>query len=339
MIPFFVLSIIILFLSFVKRDKQLYLFIALGLILIIIAGFRTESVGTDTINYSVFFERIKNHGSIPVEPGWVMLNKLVQFIGADYSFFMAFVSVITLLPLLFIFYKNSENPILSLFFYYSLYIYFYSFNISRQVLAVSIVLIAIILLIKNKKILFLIFLTLAALFHISALIALPLFFIDKIPNKTIVYISGIGIAFIIGVFLTETLSNYLIRISSYSGYLEANVFGNVLGNAMYLILLNAFFIFVLLTITKRDILFKMFFAYFILANLLARIPFGGRVLLFYSIFLTLFLPYYLHNNKIKEKFIPYGIVILYALIMFYRSFGGGEILPYTNIMFKSILIN
>lgn len=338
MIPFFVLSMIILLLSFVKKDKQFYLLIFIGVLLFLIAGFRAESVGTDTPHYKEYFEVISAFGWISIEPGWVLLNKLVQYFGGGYTHFMAIVSVVTILPLLYIFNKYSKNPILSLFFYYTLYIYFYSFNISRQVLATTLVIIALVLLTRSKKIWFIAMVAFASLFHTSALIALPLLFIDRLPNKTIFYILGIIISFIIGLFLTDTLSNYLAK-ATYTRYIETYEFGNVLGNAMYLIILNAFFIFILLTISQRDIYFKLFFLYVILANILARVPFGGRVLLFYSIFMTLFFPYYLENNKIKEKVVPYLIVIAYAFVVFYRSFGGGEILPYSNILFEVLLIN
>lgn len=332
MTPFLILSIIILLASFIRSNRQEYALILLVVILFLISGFRAETVGTDTSNYRIHFERIAVRGYMSVELGWVLLNKLIIWLGGSYSTFISFISFITIIPLAFLLKRYSANPIQSLFFYFTLYIYFFSFNISRQILASTIILFAIMQLISNRKILFILLILLASLFHTTALIVLPIVFVDKLPNNLLTILVIVFASFIGGIFLTDIISRYLAS-SVYSGYIDRYEFGNASGNALYLLILNSFFLFIALTIKQRDIYFKIYLCYIIFANILVRVPFGDRVVLNLSIYLTVFFPYFIANNKFKQKSIVYIIMILYAYVMFFRTFGAGEILPYDNVLF------
>ncbi|HTO38187.1 MAG TPA: EpsG family protein [Brumimicrobium sp.] len=333
MIPFLFLSILLLGGSFTNRRTQSYLVIAFGFILFILAGFRSISVGTDTEHYKQYFDIIESGYFLPVEVGWVYLNKLIIFLGGDFQSLLIVTSAITIFPIVYILRKYSYAPMFSLFLYYNLYIYFYSFNISRQTLAVTLVFVAIVFLLKNKSLLYLLFVGIATLFHTTALVALPLFFVNRIPDKTFIYVLGICLTALLGLLLPIQLAAYL-SIFGYANYFENYEFGNVVGNALMLVLLNGFFFFVLMNIKVKDINFKIYFVFILISNLLARVPFNGRIVMFFSIFLLLFFPYFIQNSKIKEKPLLYFIITLYALVMFFRSFGAGEILPYENVLFN-----
>lgn len=333
MIFFFLFSLLILFGSFLKPEKQKYILFLFAFIMFFLLGYRDETVGTDTKNYKTYFEIIEGGYLLSVEIGWIFLNKLVIWQGGNFNNLLVLVAAATVFPIAILLKKHSVNPLLSLFLYYTLYIYFYSFNISRQAIAITVVLLAYVFLIKNKKVWFIVFVIIASLFHTSSLIALPLVFVDRIPDKKSVYYAALAITSGIGLFYTDFLLQYLTRVEGYANYFNRYEIGNVIGNGLYLIVLNAFFLFVLFTIRKRDVSFKIFFCYILLSNLLARIPFNGRVLNFLSIFLILFFPYFINNSKLKEKYIINIIIILYAYVIFFRTFGAGEILPYINRFF------
>lgn len=333
MIEFFVFSIVILASSLIKPQKQKYILFCFAFILFLLLGFRAESVGTDTINYKAYFDIIKSGYKLSVEIGWIYLNEAVIVCGGNFNSLLILVAALTIIPIIIIIKKNSVNPLFSLFLYYTLYIYFYSFNISRQTLALSIVFIAIIFLIKNKIIWFVILVLFSSLFHISSLIVIPLVFVNNIPDKKLFYFSSLTITAGIGLFFTNYLVDYLYQINAYSGLFERSELGNIIGNGLYLLVLNTFFFFILFTIRQRNIYLKLFFSYILVTNLLIRIPFSGRVVMYYSMFLLLFFPFYLKNNKFKNNSLLYLIVIVYSYIIYFRSFGFGEILPYINRLY------
>lgn len=215
MIHFFLFSLFILMCSLIRIDRQLLIFIFIGCTLFILSGYRDISVGTDTIGYFSHFETISSGYIIPVEPGWIYLNQFISTLGGTYETFMIFISALILFPLLFIIYKTSNNPIFSVFLYYTTYLYFYSFNITRQALAITIVFLSFFFLLsKKKKILIpLGLILLASTLHTSALIALPILVADKIPDKKWFYYSGISLTSFIGLFLTPEIANIITLYS------------------------------------------------------------------------------------------------------------------------------
>src|SRR5690606_10312404 len=177
-----------------------------------------------------------------------------------------------LFPIFYVVKKDSPNALLSIFFYYTLYFYFYSFNITRQMIAVSFILIAFYMLKKEKKLFSFITILFASLFHISALIALPTLLISRRNTNNGFYIWMVIFSFIAGLFLLD----YLIALAQYlpyTYYFTRFSVGNIMGNMFYLIILNSFFFFILFSIKERSMYFKIFFYFIIVANLFVRFPF------------------------------------------------------------------
>jgi len=333
-IGFIILSIIFLILSINNKVGNRFLGISFFLLFILL-GFRDVSVGTDTINYLTIFERVVNSDYKGVEPGWIFLNNLTYYLGLKFEFLLVLTALLTLAPVYYIIKRSSVNPMLSLFFYYTLYFYFDAFNITRQALAVVIVLVAMVQLINNKKIFFILIVLLASTFHLTALIALPLIFVDKIPDNMLIYLLGIPISLLIGVVGFEIFYK-IAPNTEYAHYAEAVDIDNLKAGKGFLLALNAFFVFVLLVIKEKDIHFKMFFVYVLSQNLTTKVPYGYRLVLYFSIIQVLFLPLFVKNNKLKgnEKILCTVAVILYTYILLYRLYGNGDILPYSNILFE-----
>lgn len=332
MAGFLLLSIILLVLGFsFKKNKVLLL--ATFIVLFIISGFRSISVGTDTENYLMLFTRIQNGIEIRTELLWGELSKLVVFFGGNFDSMVQASTLLVLLPVYISVKKYSINPLMSIFFYYTLYFYFTSMNITRQMIAVSLVLFACTFLLKNEKRWFVLFVFIASGFHLTALTCLPLLFADKLPDKNKVYYLTLAIAMFTGLFLSNFIFTTAANIFGYMRFVEEYELGTILGNFFYLLLLNAFFIFILKCAKERKLLFKLFFISIIVSNLLVRIPFGDRVMLFFTIIQILYLPYFIYNNKINPKQLTSFIVILFTFVMFFRKFGAGEILPYSNTLF------
>lgn len=330
MIYFTLLSVVMLLFSFTKKMQNYVLPIFIFLLIILMA-FRAESVGTDTLNYKTSFEYIKNNIILETEIGWILLNKTSLLIKDSYEFFLITVSVFTLLPIYFIIKRNSVNPMLTLFLYFTLYFYFNSFNMSRQMIAINFIFLGFTFLQKRKIWVYFLFVILAMLFHTSAFIALPIAFINKIPDNKKFILTSILIAFFSGLFLADYIFK-LAEFTKYMNYIGSYELGNYTGTTLYLIVLNSFFLFVYFTSIKRDTYFKIFYIYILLSNLFIRIPYGDRIIIYLSIIQIIYLPYLIYNNKIKEKQLMILIIVIYAYVIFLRNFNSNyaEIFPYIN---------
>lgn len=319
------------------KSQKLYLIVSF-VILFNLMAYRSTSVGTDTLNYEIIFNNLEDgHDWVRplIEPGWVAINDLVIFLGGSFREVLKLSSFLILMPVFFISYTYSSNPMLSIFLYYNLYFYFYAFNITRQLVAASFALFSIMFLIRKKRILFFIFLLIACLFHYSAITLLPLVLINKLPEQNYKLILVVFISMFIGIFSPQYLFGLVGKIG-YSHYLTEYTLGNVFGNFLNLTIINSLFVFILLTIRSKNIEFKIFFIIIVLMNLMARIPFGNRVILNFSVFQILFYPYYLaflKNRGVNYKITAIAIIVVFAFITFFTSLGKGGILPYTNILF------
>ncbi|PWH86970.1 EpsG family protein [Brumimicrobium oceani] len=329
---YFIFALFVLLSSAIKKNGEIILHFLVA-ILVFIVGFRAIEVGTDTINYKMYFDVIQSGEYLPVEAGWLAINNLVILFNGSFETLLLLVTLLTMLPVYYVCKKSSVNPALSLFFYITLYFYFYSFNISRQILAISFVLLGFHFLKNNIKLAFIAFVLLASSFHASALIVLPLVFVNLIPDKIVLYVSAIVVSALIGLFGTDLLYN-LIELTSYSRYLSRLELGNVSGNALYLLLLNGFFLFILYFSDKRETFFKIFFLYIVFSNMLVRIPMGSRLMMYFAVIQVLYLPLFLYTTRKGDNALLISAVVIYAFTIFFKTFGAGDILPYANNLFN-----
>lgn len=329
MVLFSFLSVI--HLLFLKVKKKLVLITSL-LALFVLMAYRAVSVGTDTVNYQTQFDLVSNGTRLFVEPFWYLINKGVVLLGGSFEHVLIVSSLLTLLPVYFVVYKKSVYPLLSIFLYLTLYYYFYSFNIIRQGIALSWGLLAIASLIDNKKRLFILFVLVASLFHYSALILVPATFLVKFLSKNRNTIPIQLITLIVGLFFYHILIDFILKVF-YSGYqIERGL--NFIGNLLFLLILNFLFIVISNIIRIKDQWYYFFFSFVLLSNILARVPYGNRFIMFLGITQLIFMPALLKNNTLsrKQQGLIYIVLILYAYTMFYTVLGAGEIFPYINTL-------
>ena len=336
---FYIILLILLIGSLVPLNRQFgYLLISFS-ILLFIAGYRDISVGTDTANYEDFFNHILSGDDwirASVEPGWVLLNDLVIYFGGSFNELLLLSTLLVLLPIFYLSYKYSNNAMLSIFFYYSHFYYMSSMNITRQMLSISVSLVALVLLTRDKKIWFIIITLIAATFHYTALILLPLFFIKHFTHKNTILIVFSVLSIFMGIFGVSILIK-IISITPYGVYLESYELKNILGNLVYAILLNVSATLILLTTKDRSVKFKLFWCSIIITTALIRIPFADRLTLALSVYMIIFYPYYIYNARTINRDYRIGaavILVIIAIISFSYSLhsGFGEITPYKNIL-------
>ena len=177
----------------IKNEKRIVaVFFFLYFLMLALRGME---IGTDTHAYKQFFDSISQIKWSAVwehdlEHGFVILNKAISSIGGDFQFFLGVVALIAVLPIAYLYYKESESSILTITIFINLSVFTMLFSGLRQSIAISIGAI-VFYCVKNKKFLwFLFFVFIAYNFHNSAFILLTLYpvYHIKITKKSFQFI-------------------------------------------------------------------------------------------------------------------------------------------------------
>lgn len=158
-------------------------FYLLAFMLILVLGFRGESVGRDTSSYHEIFDLINlNRESYINEYGYVLISKITNFIGGTVQLVFLFFAILTIVFFCRFILRYSTNPYMSLliFIFVGPY-YLASFNQMRQYLAIAVFLGYLLPLIEKRRFIqFLFGAVLTAFFsHITVLLTIPLYFVLK----------------------------------------------------------------------------------------------------------------------------------------------------------------
>lgn len=119
-------------------DSRFTLFIFVVVITIFV-GYRGLT-GSDTITYQYFYHY--NYYPIGMEAGYIFLSRTFSNLGFSFEFFEMLIAIFTYVPLALVLAKRTKNFAFSTFFLYLMGFIQYSLNISRQMLAVSLFLLA-----------------------------------------------------------------------------------------------------------------------------------------------------------------------------------------------------
>ena len=195
--------------SKVISGRKIYIILATGG-LIVFLGLRSLSVGADTEMYSILFQKAKDASSlnalrnswhhIDIEIGFVTFEYVISKYF-NYNFFLTVIAIITLVPAMRAIYKYSRNYWMSIFIMIAFGYYSFFMSGIRQGIAMGICFIAYDYAKQYKIVKFLICIIIAILFHQSAIVFLPVYWLVKIkPTKTIffIYIIALSISILFG---------------------------------------------------------------------------------------------------------------------------------------------
>ncbi|MGP5103033.1 EpsG family protein [Psychrobacter celer] len=307
-------------------------------LLVGMAGSRNYLVGTDSYNYAKdFLEKLEPEYfqyRPEVEYGYQFLKYFLLNFTYDYLWLFLITSFIVVYSFLVIIKKYSSNYMLSVFTFICIGAYSIHFNILRQGVAISIIVLSMPYFLGNKKFKIAIFVIAASLFHYSSIIIILYHVITRINFIKLEYK-------IIGLFLSSVLAalniiTYLASVNDkYSGYdvvLENG--GGYLTAAFYSIIALIVYIFGG-SIRKENFVYSYFeqiylygVALVIPIVFLGLNPSGPLRLLYYSTWTLVFiLPLIM---KKFNSFLLYFLYIVFFLIYFYfktTSFSG--LVPYT----------
>lgn len=200
-----------IFLVGFKLERKTYCILA-TVILILFAGLRADCVGADTVQYKTIYEQSLTFSSLTQLLRWRSQDSLASEIGynilqyfchlyVNYNVFKFICVVFTLVPVGIFIYKYSRKPAISFFVFYALPIYtMLSMSVMRQGIAFGLTVLAMDKLLEKRWKYYVLLILLACLFHQTAIILLPLYFIHKIKYKRKHNILIITLAVIVFIF-------------------------------------------------------------------------------------------------------------------------------------------
>lgn len=160
---------------------------AVIIMMILFAGFRNQSVGTDTPNYVFFFIREAGNyfKSVNLELGFLTLETLASTISMQYWSLLLLIAIVSVIPYGYSIRKLSINYPLSFFIYITLAAYIFFFNGARQGMAAAIFTIALVFLMQRRLYWFVFWVLVASTFHRTIFIMLPFYFILRFEYSTL----------------------------------------------------------------------------------------------------------------------------------------------------------
>ena len=211
------------------KDRNKVFLILVTLELIVFTGLRSTELGSDTVAYvrlvdmfeGISFSEVWDISENPYnfEIGYLIFSKICSFLGLTGTKFLFVIAIVTYVPFCILIYKESKSPLISVLSYFTFSLFYYSLGIFRQMMALSICLLAIPALKSRNIVKYFIFIFFATMFHTTALCWIPLYWLaSKDVSSYRKKIIPIGLICIpLGGVLVKTILLVLPKYSHYVG--------------------------------------------------------------------------------------------------------------------------
>lgn len=318
--------------------KRLLIFL-MWLVLFFMIAFRSKFVGsTDSYNYYDAFKRL-SHTSWKKIPEYIDTTGMeALFCYTVWALSRAFSSpqwLFVLTGLLFsisvchFIYKYCEDMVLSFVMFVTLGLYTFMIQGMRQAIAMSIILFAIDFCLRKKFIRFVLVTLLAAAFHKSAIIFLPMFFVYGLTIK-----KGTVSVFLVGAGAMIACSPLIVELGNQlfdREYSESFESGGLIAVTIYVLILFAGLLFG----TKRykDKKFSFFFYMTLIGSVFYIMRYTGvdvaERISYYFLFGQMFLlPSTLNALRTNERWICKCAVYVLCIGLFLYRINGSNLVPF-----------
>lgn len=330
----------------IKNKKRFLILVCVELI--IFTGLREHNIGADTQIYldALNYYELLPHESVLVadlvypfdfEIGYFFLTKLAAWLTLSETQFLFVISIFTYIPIFAFINRYSDNALISIMVYFAFGYFEYSLGIFRQMIALSIVLFGIKYIQEQKMVRYISIIIIAMLFHTTAIIMLPFYWISRIKIKNkLKYVFLIEV--ILGLFARRILLFIVQIFPKYIGFVNSryDIQG---GNYTMLLLLNIILIATYWVIVKNrennDEIIKISLNAIVLAIFLQILGYSmgifGRIVSYYSIYSILIIPYLINRYFPKNRRIANAIVTVSLLFIFYILTKNSVIVPYAFV--------
>lgn len=317
------------------------IFGALSVLPLIIVSALRYQVGVDYNSYMWMHEAIGRGEAVHAEAGYKALSELVLKYTSDPQAIFVVTSIIILALIGVGIYCYSPQPALSLFLFVSMGYLFSSFNILRQYIAIAILFVALKFIKENKFLPYLAFVLVAMLFHKTAIIMVPLFFVVQCRFKQsyMFMMAMVGAGLIV---LRSTLTNLLVTLF-YPQYAGTDLI-KPLSPFEFLYYLVVFSLIIAMCFAYKHkffedklnlILFNSTFFALLMYLCLSFVPEINRIAVYLELFVILLIPRLLMVEKdVKVRRVYYLLAVMLFVGFFVLSvgvMGRFEVLPYQTV--------
>lgn len=351
-----VLSLFSILNQFKVRKTDLKSFIYISIIAILIIGGLRFEVGTDWFSYKNIFNSvslISELTSFRVEKGFLLFVFIIKNIINDYSFFVFIFFLATFSVKLVIIKKYSTDIFISLMIYFSMVFLLYDINGIRQGMAIGIGLLSIPYILSRNLTRFILVIILAALFHTSALILLPFYWIANMEfSKKKLIILTIGVLLISiplrSFILNNPLMQYLLtidRLSQYDSYLKDSKMNSTVP-LLSIAVLQRFVVFIFIMVNYEKLIANDKFKRLLLNGYVLSIivfllfsfsaEFAARLGFYYKSLEILIIPLIISSQaRLSNRIILLFLFLVFSLLGVYRllAIEGGNLIPFNFYTF------
>lgn len=191
--------------------------------MVLVAGMRGSSVGTDTSGYARGYEAERVSTLTDVwdrrsEPGYFLLSLAARYASDNYWAILTASAVLVIFCYMWTIYRLSTSPTISLFVFITMGHYTFFFNGARQGLAAAVCCLAFTSLIAGRFWRYAFFVAIAFLFHRTAILTLPLYFVFRrrcsfwyvaaLMVGAAVFVCFLQVFLSLGVFINERYAIY-----------------------------------------------------------------------------------------------------------------------------------
>lgn len=329
------------------RLKPRNFFIVLSFLPMFLVSALRYRVGVDYMSYTYIFDNINQGLPSHTEGGYEYLNRLVGFYTADAQWVYAVVAFLSIAMVVWGVFRYSPNPAYSLFLFVTMGYLFSSFNILRQYIAIALIFASLRLIREKKFWPFCAVVLIAMLFHKTAIIMIPLYFLLRLRLKQsyMLVLSAIGLCCIP---LRGVLTDLLVN-TFYPQYAGTSLIQPLsLFEVCYYALVFGLLILLCLRYKEkffRDdynlILFNCVFYSFLVYLCLSFVPEINRIAVYIEFFVILLVPRLFaveENPKVRRLY--YAITVIFFLAFFFVSvgvMGRYNVLPYQTIFSRGVV--
>lgn len=333
-------------LRYPNKDFEWNINLVIILILIFfISAIRDSTIGTDYKHYIKFYEYIYKHGDFSSllkrnEIGWDYLNYYFAKAKIPFEIFFGLVSFLIYYFFIKGAYKFQYLLPLMLFFIFTSGFFYWTLSGLRQSIAIMIFFFSIKFIIEKRIYTYILFILLASLFHISALVMLPIYFLNylKFNRSIILILFTISLLFIGDTLFLNILNQYILSFgnsfdlfSKYSKYLETSTFEvnnerSSSGLGVIIKIISIYYIiykskFILEEFPEVKIYFLLFVISAISNNLFFSVEIIGRIMNYLYICFPLVMAISLYySNKTIEKYISLVFLSIYFLLFLVTTY-------------------
>lgn len=323
----------------INNKKKCFLIIT-GIILTIVIGCRSYDIGIDTEGYKRAFDFYKINSwetillrlkitdissLLNAELGYASLNYLLSHV-LNFDFRILCIAYAGLFMFVNITYINkfSKHILLSIVLLI-MGLFVFSLSSIRQTMAISFCMIAFLYCIEKKPFKYIFFIVIGILFHKSALIFMPIYFLNFIKKDKLSFLILIFFCIIIMLFRENII--YILNDTARISYEINQGLGNI--TLLFKLSMTIFCIYIYMTVPKTEeemLFFKVMILILFVYTICNFNPTTFRLVYYYTCYEIIIIPYIIDKFKYKST----RIFLLTFILIYYGSVFCSSIFSYAN---------